>query len=52
MAELVNYNRPPDYVSEGFSTTVVEKLEISGKSIQSVYGTISLLKLFDVPHSQ
>ena len=45
MSELVNYNRSPDYVSEGFSATVAETLEISGKSIRTLHRTISLLKL-------
>ena len=35
MSELINYNRSPEYVSEGFSTTVVEILEITGKSINT-----------------
>ena len=45
MSELVNYDRSPDYVSEGFSATVAETLEISGKSITTLFNTISLLKL-------
>ncbi|MCX5808547.1 MAG: hypothetical protein NTX36_04120 [Proteobacteria bacterium] len=47
MGELVNYNRSPDYVSEGFSTTVIETLEITGKSITTLFNGISLLKLSD-----
>ena len=47
MAELVNYNRSPDYVSEGFSTTVIETLEIIGKSVMTLFNGLSLLKLFD-----
>ena len=47
MGELVNYNRSPDYVSEGFSATVAETLKISGKSIRTLHRTISLLKLPD-----
>jgi hypothetical protein len=35
----------PEDILEGFSTTVVEKLEISGKSIPTLFRTISLLKL-------
>jgi hypothetical protein len=45
MSELVSYNRSPDYVSEDFSATVAETLEISGKSIRTLHRTISLLKL-------
>jgi ParB/RepB/Spo0J family partition protein len=45
MSELVSYNRSPDYVSQEVSLTVRETLEISGKSIQTLHRTISLLKL-------
>jgi ParB family transcriptional regulator, chromosome partitioning protein len=45
MSELVNVMRTPDYASEGFSATVAETLEIVGKSIKTLFNTISLLKL-------
>jgi hypothetical protein len=45
MSELVNYNCSPEYVSEEVSLTVRETSEISGKSIQTLYRAISLLKL-------
>ena len=47
MSELVNYNRSPDYVSEGFSATVAETLGISGKSTKTLFNGLSLLKLPD-----
>lgn len=46
MSELVNYDRSPDNVSEGFSDTLSETAEISAKSTGTVLSTISLLKLF------
>ena len=40
MSELVNYDRSPDYVSEGFSDTVSEITKISAKSIRTTLRTI------------
>jgi len=45
MAELVNYDRSPSYVSEDVSETVSEISEIVGKSTRTLLNVISLLKL-------
>ena len=44
MSELVNYDRSPDYVPEGFSDTVSEIVSISAKTTRTLLRTISLLK--------
>jgi ParB family transcriptional regulator, chromosome partitioning protein len=45
MSDLVNIIRASGYAPENFSATVAETLEISGKSIRTLYNGISLLKL-------
>ncbi|MEI8173891.1 MAG: ParB/RepB/Spo0J family partition protein, partial [Deltaproteobacteria bacterium] len=47
MSELVNYSRTPDYVPDAVSLTVRETVKISGKSIQTLHRSLSLLKLSD-----
>jgi hypothetical protein len=47
MNELMSYNRRPDSVSEEIAATFAAILEISGKSIPTLFRTISLLKLPD-----
>ena len=47
MSELVNYDRSPDYVPEGFSDTVSEIVSISAKTTRTLLRTISLLKTPD-----
>ena len=44
MSELVNYDRSPGYVSEGFSDTLSETAGIVGKSIMTLYNWLSTLK--------
>ncbi|MCX5816230.1 MAG: hypothetical protein NTX75_08315 [Proteobacteria bacterium] len=44
MSEPVNYDRSPDYVSEGFSDTVSEIVSISAKTTRTMLRTLSLLK--------
>ena len=36
MSELVNYDRSPDYVSEGFSATVADAVDVVKKSVDYV----------------
>jgi ParB family transcriptional regulator, chromosome partitioning protein len=45
MALLVNFNRSPAQLSEAVSTTVVEISQIAGKSITTLFNTLSLLRL-------
>ncbi len=45
MSDLVRYNRKPETLPEEIVTTVVTISEISAKSINTLYNTISLLKL-------
>ncbi|MCX5813833.1 MAG: ParB/RepB/Spo0J family partition protein [Proteobacteria bacterium] len=45
MNDLVSVMRSSDYIAEGFSANVAEILEITGKSIKTVYNGLSLLKL-------
>jgi len=45
MSDLVNYDRSPDYLSEKVSETFSETAQISGKTIRTLFNTISLLKL-------
>jgi len=45
MSELVNYNLASNYVPEGFSKTVLEILQIVGKTVMTLFNVISLLKL-------
>ncbi|MCX5815553.1 MAG: ParB/RepB/Spo0J family partition protein [Proteobacteria bacterium] len=47
MSDLVNIIRASGYAPENFSATVAETLEISGKSIRTIFNIISLLKLPD-----
>ena len=48
MSELVNYKRSPDCVSEGFSDTVSETSEISGKSYPALFrGAIRIIERLD-----
>ncbi|MCX5806181.1 MAG: hypothetical protein NT010_08980 [Proteobacteria bacterium] len=44
MSELINYNRIPENLQKEIATTVVAISEISGKSIKTLFNTISLLK--------
>jgi hypothetical protein len=41
----MNYDRRPEDVSKEFAATVAATIEISGKSIKTLYNMISLLKL-------
>ena len=45
MSELVNYDRGSEYAAEGFSATVAEIVNISGKSTRTLHRAMSLLKL-------
>jgi ParB family transcriptional regulator, chromosome partitioning protein len=45
MSELVRYNRKPETLPKEIVTTIVTISEISAKSINTLYNTISLLKL-------
>jgi hypothetical protein len=45
LSGLVMYNRRPESVPEEIATTVVAIKKISGKSITTLYGVISILKL-------
>jgi hypothetical protein len=45
MSELMYYDRRPEDVSKEFAATVAATLEISGKSIKTLFNGISLLKL-------
>ncbi|MCX5806180.1 MAG: ParB/RepB/Spo0J family partition protein [Proteobacteria bacterium] len=45
MNELMSYNRRPDSVSEEIAATFAAILEISGKSIRTLFNGLSLLKL-------
>ncbi|MCX5809229.1 MAG: hypothetical protein NTX36_07650 [Proteobacteria bacterium] len=45
MSELVNVMRRPDLASEEIAATFAAILEISGKSIRTLYNGLSLLKL-------
>jgi hypothetical protein len=45
MSELVSYNRRPEDLPEEIALTVRAIIEISGKSIQTLHRTLSLLKL-------
>ena len=47
MSELVHYDRRPEDISKEIAETFSAIAEISGKSIQSLYRSISLLKLPD-----
>jgi hypothetical protein len=47
MSELVSYDRRPEGLPEEVANTVLAITEISGKSIQSLYRAISLMKLPD-----
>ena len=47
LSELVNVTRTPDYASEAVSFTVKEVSKICGKSLPTLYRSISLLKLSD-----
>jgi len=46
-SELVNVMRASGYAPEDFSATVAETIQISGKSIKTLYNGLSLLKLSD-----
>ena len=45
MGVLVTYNRRPEDLPEEIATTVVAIAEIAGKSINTIYNGLSLLKL-------
>ncbi|MCX5816913.1 MAG: hypothetical protein NTX75_11850 [Proteobacteria bacterium] len=45
MSELIRYKLKPDDLSDKIAPTVGAIIEISGKSIQTLHRTISLLKL-------
>ena len=45
MSVLVNYNRRPEDVPEEVAKTFLAIVEISGKSIMTLYNWLSLLKL-------
>ena len=45
--ELMNYNRRPEDVPEEIAFTVKAIIEVSGKSIPTLFRTISLLKNSD-----
>jgi hypothetical protein len=45
MADIVNYERSPDYLPDGVSDTLSETVKISGKSIRTLHRVISILKL-------
>ena len=47
MGELTSYNRRPEDVPEEIAFTVKAIIEVSGKSIPTLFRTLSLLKLFD-----
>ena len=47
MSDLISVMRSSDYIVDGFSATVAEILEITGKSIKTVFNGLSLLKLPD-----
>jgi hypothetical protein len=47
MSELMWYMRKPEDVSEEVVATVATTLEISGKTIRTLYNGLSLLKLPD-----
>jgi hypothetical protein len=47
MNELTSYNRRPEDVPEEIAFTVKAIIEVSGKSIPTLFRTLSLLKLFD-----
>jgi ParB family chromosome partitioning protein len=46
MSELVSYKRRPEDLPEGVAPTVGAIMEITGKSITTLYNGLSLLKLF------
>ncbi|MCX5811801.1 MAG: ParB/RepB/Spo0J family partition protein [Proteobacteria bacterium] len=47
MSDLVNFERAPDYLSKEVSETFSETVEISGKTIRTLFNGLSLLKLSD-----
>jgi len=47
MNELMKVIREPEYASQEFIATVAMTLEISGKSIKTLFNGLSLLKLPD-----
>ena len=47
MSELVSYKLKPDDLSDELVPTVGTILEITGKSISTLFNGLSLLKLFD-----
>ena len=47
MSELVSYNRRPEDLPEEIAVTVTAIVEISGKSIKTLFNGLSLLKLPD-----
>ncbi|MCX5809023.1 MAG: ParB/RepB/Spo0J family partition protein, partial [Proteobacteria bacterium] len=47
MSELVSYNRRPEDLPEEIAVTVTAIVEISGKSIKTLFNGLSLLKLSD-----
>jgi len=46
MNDLTSYNRRPEDVPEEVAFTVKAIIEVSGKSIPTLFHTLSLLKLF------
>ena len=47
MNELTSYNRRPEDVPEEIAFTVKAIIEVSGKSIRTLFNGLSLLKFFD-----